>query len=647
MSNDETRIKVDAEVPAWALRAIDKARDQRLHAVSDGFTVGRSVDCDLVLHDSLASRNHACFHLRGHRLFVEDTSTNGTFINKTRVDQSEVRHGDVIAFDEVEYQVLISSDTQTPATRPPERGKRRGGSGGRQLPPTELNSNRGLNRGLGSVKMRDQYVEPEAREEDEGAPESARPTGEPPDPDRPTGRRSMIAEAAEQPLDPSSPEAPADELKAEPESEPEAAEAPPRQSTDNRVTPPSGSSAGGLEGLLKKFNITVPVAHVRMFLIVSSLVLVPLIGYELYRSSIGSGGMLDESEEAWVRRVERGNNHVSMDAVDLYGDPQREIAVTTADGKLLIVNPSTGMDIASVELPDKAVVPPLIIPKSGRGVGFVIVATSQNYLLGYDGTAQYLWSSDIGRASRGVNQPAVKMSSDPGLAVLGTRSGGIVLFNALTGEILGDSTGLNFRNTSTNLHTIFRGDSDDIYVADNDGKIAAFTVRSSRIDPKWEASIQSIGNPQFITSSGRTLVTSTTTGDMFAHDVDSGEQLWHSRLNTSISAAHIVVKDQIAAFDIRGVMYLVSLSDGSIDEEINIGDSVAATPHLHNNQLLLSDSGGAIKAIDLGGKMATRIYVTGADAYRGKSLAGRFDEDSPVSIIAISQNGVLSRVDFH
>lgn len=69
----------------------DKPKDGKLHlrygnkriTLDDSkpvITMGRDPQCDIVVHDRRASRNHARIELRGERIVVIDTSTNGTYV---------------------------------------------------------------------------------------------------------------------------------------------------------------------------------------------------------------------------------------------------------------------------------------------------------------------------------------------------------------------------------------------------------------------------------------------------------------------------------------------------------------------------------------------------------------------------------------
>jgi hypothetical protein len=71
-------------------------------------TIGRSPDCDVFLDDVTVSRNHAVLVDRGGRFTIEDQgSLNGTFVNRHRVDSSELEDGDELQVGKYRF-VFIS-----------------------------------------------------------------------------------------------------------------------------------------------------------------------------------------------------------------------------------------------------------------------------------------------------------------------------------------------------------------------------------------------------------------------------------------------------------------------------------------------------------------------------------------------------------
>jgi hypothetical protein len=77
--------------------------DQRLIRLGDEVIhIGRGLAANLRLDDSSVSRRHAVLISQpsGHRI-LDDRSLNGTFVNGTRVKQSDLRNGDLIAIGRV------------------------------------------------------------------------------------------------------------------------------------------------------------------------------------------------------------------------------------------------------------------------------------------------------------------------------------------------------------------------------------------------------------------------------------------------------------------------------------------------------------------------------------------------------------------
>ena len=82
-----------------SIRFLDVERRERVR-VSDHFTIGRSVNCGLVLdeRDKSMSRSHCMLMIRGGNLVLKDASVNGTFVNDTRYHNEEcvIHSGDRI-----------------------------------------------------------------------------------------------------------------------------------------------------------------------------------------------------------------------------------------------------------------------------------------------------------------------------------------------------------------------------------------------------------------------------------------------------------------------------------------------------------------------------------------------------------------------
>lgn len=72
---------------------------------SETTTIGRAVECDIVITSKRVSREHARLNRSGRRVMLEDSgSTNGTFLNDERIITSmELRDGDIVSVGDVKF----------------------------------------------------------------------------------------------------------------------------------------------------------------------------------------------------------------------------------------------------------------------------------------------------------------------------------------------------------------------------------------------------------------------------------------------------------------------------------------------------------------------------------------------------------------
>ncbi len=75
--------------------------------IAQPLTLGRAIECEITLLRSHISRHHARLQVMDDVLSVEDLgSSNGTYVNGTRIDGSKVlHHGDELRFKDVVFRV--------------------------------------------------------------------------------------------------------------------------------------------------------------------------------------------------------------------------------------------------------------------------------------------------------------------------------------------------------------------------------------------------------------------------------------------------------------------------------------------------------------------------------------------------------------
>ena len=96
----------------WILETSDASGEQLTFRLPPGSvkTVGRSTGAELIVDAALVSRLHCQLTATGESLHVKDLgSTNGTFVNGTRVTTAELKDGDKLAVGRLELRVSRSA----------------------------------------------------------------------------------------------------------------------------------------------------------------------------------------------------------------------------------------------------------------------------------------------------------------------------------------------------------------------------------------------------------------------------------------------------------------------------------------------------------------------------------------------------------
>jgi FHA domain/zinc-ribbon domain len=85
------------EGPALVVRSGGGRAGEHFAPQGERTTIGRSPDCDIFLDDVTVSRKHAVLAERDGDFFIEDQgSLNGTFLNRKRIESSQIEDGDEV-----------------------------------------------------------------------------------------------------------------------------------------------------------------------------------------------------------------------------------------------------------------------------------------------------------------------------------------------------------------------------------------------------------------------------------------------------------------------------------------------------------------------------------------------------------------------
>lgn len=100
-------------------QAVQLGDNSRREFNAIGGTIGRLPDNDWVFADPYVSGRHALIRYLNGKYFIEDTSTNGVFINSpdkrlSRTQPQQLRNGDVLYIDAYQIRVAIERDPASP-----------------------------------------------------------------------------------------------------------------------------------------------------------------------------------------------------------------------------------------------------------------------------------------------------------------------------------------------------------------------------------------------------------------------------------------------------------------------------------------------------------------------------------------------------
>ncbi len=93
--------------PLWQVKAMTGVISGRMFPIEGTNVIGRDPHCDIIVGGAHVSRRHAEFQIRSGQLWVKDLgSSNGTFVNGKRNDETALQNGDEVKFDAMIFKVV-------------------------------------------------------------------------------------------------------------------------------------------------------------------------------------------------------------------------------------------------------------------------------------------------------------------------------------------------------------------------------------------------------------------------------------------------------------------------------------------------------------------------------------------------------------
>jgi pSer/pThr/pTyr-binding forkhead associated (FHA) protein len=96
-----------AKTPEWKLKSTASWMENQLFPIEGTTTLGREANCDISIPVEHLSRRHVEFKVKGGKLLIRDLdSSNGTFLNGNRINESYAKPGDKIKVDVITFEVI-------------------------------------------------------------------------------------------------------------------------------------------------------------------------------------------------------------------------------------------------------------------------------------------------------------------------------------------------------------------------------------------------------------------------------------------------------------------------------------------------------------------------------------------------------------
>lgn len=103
-------VKRDLDKPAqpqWQIKAMTGTTSGKMYLIDGTKVIGRDPGCDIIVTGAHVSRRHAELSLRSGQLWVKDLgSSNGSFVNGKRNDETVLKNGDEVKFDAMTFKIV-------------------------------------------------------------------------------------------------------------------------------------------------------------------------------------------------------------------------------------------------------------------------------------------------------------------------------------------------------------------------------------------------------------------------------------------------------------------------------------------------------------------------------------------------------------
>ena len=643
---------------------------QETLGISGRHVLGRDAGCDFTLASDSVSRRHARLELGDGRLTVTDLgSTNGTFVNGKRVQESVLGVGDEVRFDVESFRVEGPDDPDQTTVRPAAgddatRVRSAVGAAGTTTLPAATSrlevvggmdvqsfglttakctigraSESDIELPVDSVSSRHAQLEKTGGgwlltdlQSTNGTFVNDRRIDSA---ELKPGDRVRFGEVEVKFADDASEPAPPPETKVIP------------ARSDTAVMDPARRLPAWGYGAIAVGVVAVIVA---VLLLRGERGPFPLQARQLWTLTVEGGGVIGTPALGDV------NNDEFVDVVI----PDQGGVVTAADGE-------EGKVIYGPHLSERIMASASMGRVTEEGPPAAVVATTAGVVHAVGDDGQLLWTSD-GDLDLGliVNKPLLADVNGDGLhdVIVPTAQQGLVALEGNRGWKLWDTREMtNGRVVVSPVSADVNGDGImDIVAATDQGQVLTISAAGGDVWQLWSAELSNAieyASP-VIVDIGDSLLVAVAAEEVVALDGGSGRVAWRMLAGESFAASLLAVDgngdgiEDVLAVTSAGDAYLLSGQFGEDLSSGNVGSEVMATPALHDEdgdgiaEPFLVTRGCDLLVLDIS-NMRARLTVegTGEDACFASPVLGDLDNDELLDVVVATDGGTVTAYSFN
>jgi len=346
--------------------------------------------------------------------------------------------------------------------------------------------------------------------------------------------------------------------------------------------------------------------------------------------------------ELWTVSLPKDRIFMGPVVANVRGDALAELIFSDDRGNVTVFDSRTGAELNRIEgIGNAFAVEPIAITLPGQNTASLLVVSIDSKVTMLNGLGQIIWSTELGSQANGVfAQPTLVETPQGTLITVPTMGRGVVALHAEHGNIAWDSSSLA---TGEILTQPVANNMGQLLFISKDGTTSAIDTQPTTPQLRWQTRLPSGELPLSIQVHNSGVLTATSQGTLSLLNQHNGEMIWQKQLDQLLFSVPYISKDQVFAVDHQGRIHILDLTDGTSLKLIELAAPVQANMAFWQDQLLIADGHGKLHQISIDGRQTLKQRAIKADEFVQAPWIGDLEHDGEVDVITVALNGTLTR----